>query len=216
MAIKWGGTWITAVKWGNTNLTQVKWGSTVVWPDSIGFNGSSYVYPIASGFNTTGGPSSGFNKIGELHYGLKMAASSNYQNYSDSYYIYFTSKDNINFSMYSYIDIDYSISTVLHSGVEGNSGSVHFRSTLDNVECGSTSISYSITTTVTAPPSTRTVGTIYRPRYIIKCNISSITSTTKLYITFYCEGGTLGGGSKNVLSNDNAVRCQVHSIKFYK
>ena len=50
MAIKWGSTVVTAVKWGNTNCTQVKWGSTVVFPNSTGYNGSSFTDPIASGF----------------------------------------------------------------------------------------------------------------------------------------------------------------------
>ncbi len=50
MAIKWGSTVVTAVKWGNTNCTQVKWGSTIVFPNSTGYNGSSFTDPIASGF----------------------------------------------------------------------------------------------------------------------------------------------------------------------
>ena len=52
MAIKWQSTVVTTVKWNTTNVTKVIWGptNTVVFPDSTGYNGSSFADPIASGF----------------------------------------------------------------------------------------------------------------------------------------------------------------------
>ena len=50
MAIKWGSTYVTAVKWGSTNCTTVYWGSTKVFPNSNAYNGSTFAYPMASGF----------------------------------------------------------------------------------------------------------------------------------------------------------------------
>ena len=88
MAIKWGGTLVTAVKWGNTNCTQVKWGSTVVFPNSTGYNGSSFADPIASGFTN----------------GMKFHLNFKESNVNTTY-MATTSKDNINFTPYSNIKI---------------------------------------------------------------------------------------------------------------
>ncbi len=90
MAIKWGSTYVTAVKWGSTNCTQVKWGSTVVFPNSTGYNGSSFDYPIASGFDN----------------GLVFNFNFRQQNQNIGHLIS-TSKNNINFSLYKNIEIQY-------------------------------------------------------------------------------------------------------------
>ena len=54
MAIKWGGTYVTAVKWGNTTCTKVYWGGTLVFPTG-GWDGSSFSYPLNGGFIRRGG-----------------------------------------------------------------------------------------------------------------------------------------------------------------
>lgn len=47
--LKWGSTEVTVLKWGNTTCTAAYWGSTKVFPTNNGYDGSSYVAPIASG-----------------------------------------------------------------------------------------------------------------------------------------------------------------------
>ena len=88
MSIKWGSTYVTAVKWGSTNCTQVKWGSTVVFPNATGYNGSSFDFPIASGFN------SGVT----FHLNFKESGV-------NTTYKATTSNNNINFAPYSNIKI---------------------------------------------------------------------------------------------------------------
>ena len=224
MAIKWGSTYVTAVKWGNTTCTAVKWGSTKVFPDSMGFNGSSFDYPIASGFNvTTSTTKSGsqLNTLGTMHYGFQLAANSSYPTYADMTYIYFTSKNSINLTPYKYIDIDCSESTIYNSQYN-NSGTVHWWSSFDtNLYCSTNNSSFddyifsSSTTTITAHPSSWAAWTLYRPRAKYTYNVSSYNSTYYIRLEFYAEGGTLGGGSRNSLSGENNVRVQIHSIKFY-
>lgn len=84
MAVKWGNTKCTVIKWGNTTCTCVKWGSTVVFPD--GYNGSSFTYPIASGFSN----------------GLSSSGSGSYNSSGSPHYLYETrSSDTIDFSQYT-------------------------------------------------------------------------------------------------------------------
>ena len=90
MAIKWGSTYVTVVKWGSTICTQVKWGSTVVFPDSTGYNGSSFSWPIASGFNNSLSFNFNFKQLSE-----------------NSGYLDAISNDNIDFSLYKNIYIPY-------------------------------------------------------------------------------------------------------------
>ena len=88
MSIKWGSTYVTVVKWGGTTCTQVKWGSTVVFPTATGYNGSSYDYPIASGFNN----------------GLVFNFNFKTQN-ANTGYLGSTSNNTINFSLFSKVTI---------------------------------------------------------------------------------------------------------------
>ena len=120
MAIKWGSTYVTAVKWGSTICTQVKWGSTVVFPNSTGYNGSSFDFPIASGFNNGVAISANFKNDG-FNTGYKAT----------------TSKNNINFSMYKTI-------TITWETTRPKLGNQEAWSTLDSVSCAGTSASGSI------------------------------------------------------------------------
>ena len=214
-----------AIKWGSTYVTAVKWGSTKVFPDSMGFNGSSFDYPIASGFNvTTDTTKSGsqLNTLGTMHYGFQLSAGSNYSQYTDSTYVHFTSKNSINLTPYKYIDIDYSESVIFNSQYN-NSGTVRWHSSWNsgnlyyssNSSSFSSSIGNTSSTTITAYPSSWAAWTLYRPRYKYTWNISNINGTYYIQLPFYAEGGTMGGGSKNSLSGANNVRVQIHSIKFY-
>lgn len=48
MAIKWGGTNVTAVYWGSTKCSAVYWGSTLVFPGYGGvvlYNGNTFSFP---------------------------------------------------------------------------------------------------------------------------------------------------------------------------
>ena len=92
MAIKWQSTYVTAVKWNTTNVTKVIWGptNTVVFPDSTGYNGSSFSWPIASGFNNS------------LSFNFNFR-----ERYENTGFIDAVSNDNINFSLYKNIYISY-------------------------------------------------------------------------------------------------------------
>lgn len=141
MSIKWGSTYVTAVKWGNTNCAQVKWGNTVVFPNATGYNGSSFAWPIASGFD------SGVT----FHLNFKESGV-------NTKYMATTSKDNINFAPYSRLYITSSYT----------SDSTSAWATLASVSCSGSQVWSSTGATA-------------------DINISSVTSTGKLYIRVYFQ-----------------------------
>ena len=113
MSIKWGSTYVTAVKWGSTTCTQVKWGSTVVFPNATGYNGTSFDFPIASGFN---------NGV-TFHLNFKESGV-------NTTYMATTSNNTINFAPYSRLYITSSYTT------DGTGA----WATLYSVSCGGTQV----------------------------------------------------------------------------
>ena len=159
MAIKWGSTLVTAVKWGSTNCTQVKWGSTIVFPNSTGYNGSTFADPIASGFNT----------------GMSFHLNFRESNVNTTY-MATTSNDNINFTPYSRLYITSSYTT------DGTGA----WATLYSVSCSGSQVW--ATTGATAD-----------------INISSVTSTGKLYIRIYFQYDGSGYPRINVDFKINSI-----------
>lgn len=159
MAIKWGSTKVTAVKWGSTSCTCVKWGSTVVFPD--GYNGSSFTYPIASGFD-----SDGLYATGTMSVKISSAP----------YYVHGTASiDSIDFSQYSSMIITVTGFLTDPGGDYSDSVWHTFLCTISNTWPSSSTIKGRYTAYVPKDNSTRTVT----------IDVSEYTSTYKLYIT-YC------------------------------
>lgn len=158
MAVKWGNTKCTVIKWGNTTCTCVKWGSTVVFPD--GYNGSSFTYPIASGFNN----------------GLYATGTMSVKTSRAPYYVYGTaSVDSIDFSQYSSMII--TVTGFLTDPGMGYTDSVWhtFLCTISDTWPSTSTIKGHTSGYVPKDNSTKTVT----------IDVSSYTSTYKLYIT-YC------------------------------
>ena len=186
MAIKWGNTYVTAVKWGNTNCTQVKWGSTIVWPLDTGFNGSSFAYPLASGFEF-GPEKTGIYSLTFNYNDLSYSGSINKNWYSSAGGV---SKNTIP-HIYSTIVVDITYSYVYQS----RGGSAVSSCIVHTEPCHSTPVYFAYgsgssynkyypnptRTTITDKPSSPVSGTYYYPRY--KYTIANYTSKT-CYLCF--------------------------------
>ena len=88
--LKWGNTEVEVVKWGSTTCTAVYWGSTKVFPTNRGYDGTTFVSPIASGLTTNPlSETAAFGKITSEAFG----------------YCYIGTKDTINWGNYSTVKI---------------------------------------------------------------------------------------------------------------
>lgn len=122
--IKWGNTVCSAVKWGNTNCTVVKWGNTVVFP-AEGLDGGS-ISPLFGGFYTFGGNGQTSQNIGLTNGILTKTHTYSYNkiNNNSFNYIAFKTINDINFSSFSNVIVNFSVSTNDYSymqiGVDAN------------------------------------------------------------------------------------------------
>ena len=234
MAIKWGSTYVTAVKWGSTNCTTVYWGSTKVFPDSIAYDGSTFAYPMASGFDVTYYPTSYPNttlttiSATGLEYACyRLSATSNMYGYYDSFNFVFTSKDKINLSMYNYLELDCG-ETIYWKPRSGSSAGVYANRGIHNYggmgyseDNSSWKIRSSYDTTVKTNwpdiDNGASYNTMYWGRWVYKIDLSNFTNANKTYyikFVFYCEGGTRAGNSYAGWAGDNVVRVKIYNIKF--
>ena len=229
MAIKWQSTVVTTVKWNTTNVTKVIWGptNTVVFPDSTGYNGSSFADPIASGFTlwcyNNWDPDHPIDSLGKkkdvTSGGLNYSRTDigRYEARADYRWI---SRNTINFTPYSKITIKavhnyYNINDNSSSWSACWGGTTNF---LSIVSCNSNA--QSTTTTSLGKHSVTYSGRWPDGDYPSRLTWYDITETTTLTLTtkptsaYLCIPMDFGRNTYSTNGSTGTFYCNITSIVF--